>query len=780
MLGTTERSSVLVLPAEWLGGQEEGLSRDFQIYHELAHLRNRDLAFTTWAYALVRTLGVSLLVMLVIMAIAVALGQIPLHKLITTASPFALGFGVVWILYHLVLREREFDADARAAAVSDSDPEAVVRAIETTDPILHPMGRGDEGADWQWRLQMWSADKLAFGRPRLLWRTLVGIIAYVSRTHPSIVERQGRILRPLRAQAWETPSAEYGIWTGLVTGIFIQGLLLVVGTLLLSLQVVPGARQEYLAKEVALPFWQMCCVLVIPMGVAFVALLPSRFSDERRPMPLAYPLRMAGWFLFVTAGLFGAVLTMAPIFWELAYVGFGAIIVSYMVAIGVAALCSALRGVGGPLKIVPFVPIIVIELAAYALAFLPHSLVPGIFLPIIGGMLICSTLFSGRPESRSWDDGFCVLRAFGREWRVEGPRFRRLCNFGGSGPFFMTFVIPGWTVGLVAGVLYCLLRGQSIHRPLSDVEWAVWLGALVLIMILGLSRVAMHMGGLLPERLKSISLCSDILRKPDPSFIPRYQDALSRVANALTQDGEWLDYIPVKVPEMQLYLISCAQALGRAEALMPKVIQNVLRNECAPGGFGPWPGAAPTLASTYYSLATLARLGRLDAVNAEKHLAWILNLRQPDGSFADPLLRYPIWKQTWWGLACIRWLGGDAKSSLSPAFQDELRTGLSQALARGMLTEEMSKSLWCLKTTGSVLQRIGEQVADLCRRRAPRLLEMRATWVVGEYSALVELMEMSEVVSHRVNLDMKKLVPHLEEALSGLCCAYNLPISVTS
>jgi len=773
LVGRGPRSSVVVLPASWFSGGHDPMAfdpaTDFQIRHELAHLRNGDLRFTTWAYTFVRIMSPLVLILLVGVCVALAAGKMSFEQARVLGGLPLSAFLVLRVLYYVVLRQRELDADTRAAALTSGDRTTLVGLLERTDPALqngvHQAG-GPASSTWRWRLLMWFADRAAFGRPRSLWRRVARLVDYLYRTHPTPAERQKHIGGTTSTRPWSVPSVGWGVWTGLVFGLALQGLLFAVGTSVIFIWQTSPETQEWIGEELAMPF----CFMIVPtfgsLGLAFVALLPSRFSDEAGAMPPAYAFRLARWFGVVAVSTVAA----AAFSWDLAVallpVTFFTTGVAYMSAVAVAGISSGSRGffLSPGASMFSTLPVV----AWLALSGLANWAVPGIIVPLVSGAFVGALWVFQSPTCFSWEEGYDVRKAFGRVRRVEGRVFRAFGSLHGL-MLYIVHSLYRYTIwGLLASGAFFVWRGGQWRAPMSVVEWQIAVIWLVVLTVLGMVFAARQLRPLLPRRLINIGRCCEFLLKwRRATLAPHGVRLRELVTSALAQD-EWLGRVNVRLVSSHLDLLPCAEAADGSSPLSEQIAEKVLSCECPQGGFGVWPGAASRLSSMYAALRVLQRTGKLNAVCRELHLAWLHNLQQSDGTYADPLLRMPWWKQLYWGLACCQMLGGQPRIQLSPPARKSLVHGIEQGLPRGRLSEKIWMGLWCLKATASDCQNLEERLADLCLNRVSRLSELRTSWVLDEYVALKELSENSEVVRKVMSAHRVSAADRVAEALGAL------------
>ena len=775
VVGRREESSFLVIPESWVTPRTadvgEGVlssARAFQVYHELAHLRNRDVRFTTWAYAVVRAL-LPVVAITPVLAVVVIFGvRMEVGRALTIVGLPLLGYGVLWVLYHVVLRQRELDADARAASVAGWKPSTVTKLLEDVDPTLEIWSTSSPGKrkkSWRWQLEIWLADKAVFGSHRGLWRTVAKLAGYGLSTHPSVLERQENIQNRKPRRPWSVPSVGMAVWTGVLAELFVLGLLSSMASLVLAIPEGLLGSREFLATQIALPFWDLANVTVLSTCIAFIALSPSRFSDEAGLMTLVYVFRLGKWFLMVSASAMG-VLLMAQLFvTETLRSTMMAIAVSYVGSIALASISRPLRGMRtGPSR--SWYPTAGILLGCLAIAGLAHVLAPGVFFPAGIGLLAGAIILSGYREETSIEEGYAVRSMLGKMRQIEGKEFRKWGPLACCILDVPVYILPCVLCGALMAVVYCLCRGEDLQEPLGRSEWAVGLAALGVAIILGMVYIAVKHRSFLPGRLKGIGTCVEVLSDHCPCALAEHRADLRRLVEAVGAEETWVGEVHVRSLRTQEYILPCLKAGGFHKELVENLAGRVMDCECQGGGFGVWPCASARLSSTYSGLCILADLGRLDEIDCDAHLRWLGKLRDGEGLYSDPLLKSPFWKQTYWGMRCAQWLGA-ASAGLSGAARSRLMAILRNGLTQERLSEEMLMALWCLNVVGADDSGIAHEVAGYCAMRAHRLSEMRTSWVLDEYAALSRMTQISPEVARRVS----PLLAAAEERIEGVLIA---------
>jgi len=771
VLGRGARSSFLVLPARWthesgqLPSQEEENAREFQIYHELAHIRNRDVRFTTWAHVFVRTMAPTVVMILAIATVVIAGGG--MHALPVTAVlglPLA-GYLFLCVLYHVVLRQREFDADSRAAAASGWSISTLRPALSRTDPVYMDADRdGDRTgkASRRWRLDLWCSDKSAFGKPRVFWRVVTRLCRLALRTHPSLRERLQKIGRAEERKPWACPPMGFGVLVGVASGLFVLGLLYSVVMPVLMVPEHSSKLQGYLAEEVALPFWSMACVTILSLGLANLAMLPARFSDEAGKVPWVYPLQMAKWLLAVMLTALATISVAWPVFIELAPI----IVLSVSFAFIAGAVLSTLSGTMrafGRVRTDMWLAAI-ITLCLFGAGGIGHLLIPGFYLPIACGILVEAVLAFQPKDKTSLEEGYASKTVLGRTFVIEGLVFRRRKLLFDC----LVHVLPGVACGLLAAVVYCIWRGDHIYENLSLYEHLMGMAGLLVIALVGILHIARRAGGLGPHRLEACSKCTELLLRWAPAFPAGHGDVLRKMISIVESQDDDAGYVDLTEVKTQYYLLPCLEATGQSADASLNLVGRILHCECRGGGFAVWPGASARLSSTFQALRTLEQLGRLDVIDLESHWRWLLGLRQIDGCFRDPILEYPTWKQTYWGLICCEILANESVDPLPLATERAFQSQLGRALSHKRIAEEVFMVSWVLKSAGALERDIEERVAALAEQRLVLLAEMRTTWVIDEYVAIMETGEISSVVADRVRPHVARAARRIVAALGGL------------
>ncbi len=568
------------------------------------------------------------------------------------------------------------------------------------------------------------------------------------------------------------PSLAWAVCAGLDAGLIIEGLLIALVAPVV-LWVKDEANQDWIGTQVAIPVCFMMIVAILPIAVSFLVLLPSRFSEEAGPMPLGYVRRVAVWLFVVLLSASCVFLTVKDFFPEVGFIILLVVCFSMVFVLTLAALSGALREWRlSPAKLFNSKDMVLI--VSLLLAGLGELIVPGILIPIGIALLAGTVLIVGPEQRTSWEEGFAIRRRWGKEWLVEGWAFRRKGKLATTAIDFWRFTLPTLVLAAGVGLVYCIARGPRLHKPISDMQWNVSLVILGIAMVPIMVFLARRYRGLKPGDLARIAHCTKMLMQWRHESLPKYQKVFDSLANAVVKQERWLGLVDLRRLKTLEEILDCLASQGQHDKVSARLKDFVAGCQFDQGGFGIWPGASCRLSGMFYSLKILHTLNALDYVDKTKHLNWLATVRQQNGTFSDPLLQYPAWKQTYWGFNCVHWLNGP-RPILSPSVQRQLSQGLRRCMAVGKLTEEVFMSLWCLKTAGAQYADIERQLAVFCERRINRLLEQKTTWVIDEYAVLLELTQFSQTVADRVSCLVAGISERIERAMDDLLRNYTFP-----
>ncbi|MFW6098748.1 MAG: prenyltransferase/squalene oxidase repeat-containing protein, partial [bacterium] len=693
VVGRRSHEAFLVIPVAWTESQPPSDSgqdvREFQLHHELAHCRNRDVGFMTWAHVFVRWLVPLAAAMAVATSGGAVIGVLRWRVAWMVSAASLLALGMIWVLYHVVMRHREFDADARAALILAWPVRQLAMALDACEAAGLASGSRTESraatTPWSWRLEMWLADKAAFGRVRVLWRGIEYLWHALGRTHPGVAARKERLREGIEETGWRSPSLGLGVWTGITAGMFMQAFLLASVTVGLV-----GSASAAWVENVLMPFWGMGSVCLLALGLAFIALLPVRFSAETGPASFRYVAKLLGWFAVV--GLSGLlVLALSgPALREISEHFVVAIGIAYTIVISLSILSGGLRE-SAAVSWRSWTPTACTLLLLLAAAGGLEVIVPGASFAFVMGFWVPLVMLSNAGDRTSWEEGYGIRRRCSRVRLLEGRAFRRwgiLAGWALDMPVYLLPVIGCGVTALTAYVVAHYWLGFAPSRPAVFAVGVPATAAAICLMVLWVARRdwRARCNKVDPLTSKRAAQCAAVLLHWVPQRLSTYLPCLRRYAMDVLKEAREL-HLPERsgtLLELSWTSLPLLRTLRRDGPEVDNLIKQV--HQCAhrDGGFGPWPGASPRLSSTFRALGVLDWADRIGDLDRRKHLAWVEGLRQPDGGFCDPLLRYPPWQMAYWALRCCRWLGGDyrawARACLSAAAADKpIPSGKSRA-----------------------------------------------------------------------------------------------------
>jgi hypothetical protein len=222
VFGRNSRQVYLALPNAW--SSINANSRRVMLLHELAHIRNRDVGFSTWSFAFLSDLRWTLL----LSPAGIALSLWGRQEYLTQAAVLYVAcLLILWFTTNAVLRNRELLADATVAMMIDSG--LIVRTFEeiplTPATGLHLGNTDSPGLIL--RLRNWLADKVMFSKHHAIWAALARLVEWSLETHPSRATRRSALRS--RHAAGENSSVRNGEAFGAGLTLGLLGVLIALG-----------------------------------------------------------------------------------------------------------------------------------------------------------------------------------------------------------------------------------------------------------------------------------------------------------------------------------------------------------------------------------------------------------------------------------------------------------------------------------------------------------------------------------------------------------------------
>lgn len=659
VFGRSSRRAALALPDDASGGTPR-LSESL-LLHELAHIRNRDVGFLTWASAFFQDGSWLLLLHPALLLLLALVGAAPGPLEARVAGLYLACLAQLGLLYLIVRRDRERLADRSVWLLfgrTDLARAASYHAISSDTGSSDRLTAGSLRLLLA-RLDRSLADKAYFARRPNAWRVAWQVVHFLCGTHPGSMERSD----PAIQDSYWASSAEQSagwiesLWAGLLIGTLGPVLALVgLECERWILQVDPDHTGQLTAQIMLfmglpagcgaallflLPAWasRLCLVptwsFLIALGLrCFLTLLVALATSSALLVGGQATLEGRVFLVFTAGWCFLVVLTASAVSMSLAafwHVGW------YWHATAFRDLGWLLRLVGPGLLAAP-----ALIGGAWFLYRDPALLAYGGGCFLAG--LVTYSYLLGR-STLSSVDRYCFLR-IGR-WRhgIEGRGWAGKALVTLSGTFLAVFVL---------GTALPLLVARAIggwHSP-----WPALLPLLLLLILAcgSLVFLASTRPPVAPSQVLSrigvlwriCRLCHILTateERPPCSLLPPTRP---------TRSGA------IMADEMCAIYHWSAVVADSPHATAPLVEAAAFALECEQeGGFGPWPGAKPRLASTYMALSVLNRAGQPPAGSAEVHGRWVESCQLSDGSFQSPGGHRPRDQDTYFAIKALGFLG---------------------------------------------------------------------------------------------------------------------------
>ncbi len=781
VLGRRSQTALLVLPSWWNTNTGQTLQEPsirFQLYHELAHLKNRDVGFTTWAFSFILGLVPGwFLSCLFLLGVGFdtyhysqAVGLIPI--LITT-NGLVLG-----ILYFVVLRHRELDADARAIEALEKEGikglEGLLKDSASLGPAQSRKNKDGYIRSWIWRLELLMTDRVYFGKHKRFWKILHQALSYVLHSHPLLSERISHIQARKSDTGWQLPSLSWAVWTGLVVSLFTQSGVLGTGVLSLILSDITGMDSGKVFNQYLFHFWLVVGLPLAGLATAFSALMPSRFSDEVSALPVDYLKRLGLWMGVAVISAMLLNLTLFPLWLYLDLMAVGAIGVGFLITVAMG-LFSTSRYVFDAFNLkdtllsnLYHLPVLLLFLfvGVWVFIFSRSFTATGLYLAgiLLGG------LFWGRLDGRlSWRDGYVK----GFLWRklviVERPGFDRWGWLWVCLIEFVGFFVPAFLVAGVFLAIYALSLSDLNMKNPNSIDGPI----AILILITSVVVAAVKLNFRAPQKISSpifgsIAMHINILQRFFPEALPIWKEPLKKFLAVVesTPYNHSIGSIDLSDLDMRTNLCRCLAVIENSELMEQSIRQWILSCECPEGGFGLWPGAKPQLSKTYVTLQFLSECKALHLVDKDKHVRWLISCQQADGSFNDHQTRYSLWTNAFFGLRSLVFLNAAPRYPITSQMQSCLERGFHIALRRPD-PETVYRTYWCLQYTGKIPSYLENEMIQWCKITFPSLFKRRTRRVVDQYLAFLCLTDICPSVAAGIELYQKKILCVVAESLKA-------------
>jgi hypothetical protein len=755
------RGAILSVP--WFFEAEPALQaaarRRFALLHELAHLRNEDARFMSWALLFMRVFRLWLPGLLLIILFASGPSD---SEALPWARASLLPLVVSGVALHLLVlsvsRQREFLADARAfLCLNPTERASLLAAFGLTDrPPPSPRSRR-----WRRILSLLDLRPLAYSFPLSAghradeprWHHLIA-------THPAPAEREVALNSATYvSQRHVTLSREATTWVGV--GAFLFGALF------------PQLLRFILLRDYLTPFQSN--LLLTYWGLAgvsylvFACCLPLRNAivpTTSGRTAVGAVMQQAVWLL---PGFVLAVLLSALSFWANLYL-FSGLIGGLREAAGLGrALSIALRellnilGLFGRLSLIyPIAAGLCLLLMTWLTANLQTSPTPAEITPghglWIGTLAVAAvagyfalairifhvgflaitvvsltvigfgTLSLLRKVSANFalEEQYLMVYALGetsRGWRREFRSPRAYFLFA---TLVMAPAVLAVTFWLPGGLVLFLLKALASHWPalqailISDDPNIIALTLGLSLALLVWRESKLSWGGAEARDIGFVrrvarfcraeeALAQRLLPLPDAAISP----ALTPASLAKTLRP------PHRLSQRHIWHLTQAWQRFHPHAPMPhEAVAFALATQNPGGGFGLWPGGFSRLEATRDALRTLQRWARsadhardwLEDVTTASHIAWIASCSDPDGGYRSPEHPHSTLADTAAALQALALLGG-------------LETADRERCSRWALQE------WRRGRRGFAATRHLVTILRLLDTLQPVVLEIEETWL---------------------------------------------------
>ena len=660
VFGTTSRNAHLAIPCDW--NATEASNRHVMLCHELAHIRNRDVGFLTWSFALLRDLKWTL---------TLAPGVVILSLFVTrtfllqSLALYSACLGILWTLTNIVVRRRELLADQTVTMLIKSGQ--ITQAVDDASLVRLTAPYSSEVASARTvaRIQSWLADKTLFSTRPMIWKAVLRLVETVALSWPSVRTRVQAVRKRGSANADTSIGRSEAFWAGVTLGLL--GVLIAltgfwVGKFLLGWQ--DDEQTELLCYD--------CLASVGPMAIGLVALffvLPG-WSSIRSDMPISRGLFcLARRYVY---GFLGAC-CVSPL---ILLGGWSHIEIKVLFVLNIAWVCCVL-GLAASVNLVMlflWMPLrhrqrhFFIDLRwalySYGLGIL------GVFLYLALG-LVCILNGKGLAGGSILLGLFIGLSVFtlAVKGAISGTEQYMVTNLGPLPICLEGQAYRRWSpvVGFLQIVLFLILAtaiststlalGRLLVGEVGDLT-AIAIVIVFACMLLPIieRRTPKRVGGV---RVRKAGALIEMLAALEVSISIETAELIGKLATGLRDRQSGRGGTDFTTSETLFHLTRLApldRQLG--DRLSERINQWATTCE-ADGGFSLWPRSTPRLSSTYQCLRMLWRTDKVMTRDARSHISWIRGCLKPDGAFVGPWSKRPKWENTFFAVASLDMLGAD-------------------------------------------------------------------------------------------------------------------------
>ena len=751
----------LVLPSGWqipIGESEMGM-----IYHELAHVINKDTGFMTWAWILLRRTHVAGVVLCLAGVCLFLFLNSFLLIFFSLFKYFVAYFIVMEILYSVISRKREILADKIASLYYG--------VIQVAYPLGHVFTGFQQLASPRNKLRNYFSDKALFGKLSLFWKVLYQIYSYSSDRHPAQRERGNVLDNNLPERTVHAlPSKEVTAWLGIAIGLVVSFIILLYQ--LSQYQFINALTSShvavktffivnlFIASAMTIILCLPGCLAIYPVTISwkYIKLLIVRFS-------MCYVVAVAAAGLLVI-GLPGWKDSLALFLTELRWLVIVFLYSFYLVLLFVTLMPTLIHSIDRTMREIPYtlmicsIPLSIVLLTA-GLGF--YMLFTGGI--VLGGALVVSSGLSIVPLALF--DMF-VICASDRYVFMHSPGSKKVWWFEGK---------------LIS--LEVMWRATTVMLPVILASF----GVIFCVTYLPVKLVWQNPNGFfysMPVIFILISCMLFLVNKMSSRLIFEKRDLVYGLARCLTLSGfnvpenirkaltkldmaiKWHTLKqkdrPEHVWETVRHFNLIIQIISLAEDKLNGIFDLkgwVLQCANETGGYGLWPGAGSRLSSTYYALGILCRLKQDFDVDKAKCIEWIINCQQPSGWFESPLSGRPDWENTYFAVSSLAMLDGISQMK----HRREAEEWLHKTMYDGILHSDIHKVYCCgisLNLLGELNEHDKKALRDFIVKSAPRLLHSKIRYVAEQ---IAEVLELGKIVMN--DQELKNLFPDLELRLES-------------
>ncbi len=643
--GWTSRHACIAIPAAWSSIDAlDTPERTAAVLHELAHLKNHDVALQSWADAFpIANLRILPFVLLAAFAYVVRDRMV----LFGFLNEYIVVLLLLRICTTVVLRNREYLADQ--VAVRLVKRAQLRQAISDCLPLIHGTALAVGRSRFHTRVMHWLHDQSHSGNRA--WSSVCRMVEVSVSTHPPSYER----MRRLRDEGNEGPMQLSWVQS-MALGLLLASLC---NSVLASLTLLstPGLLDRDLAISIGVRGVLLATALIAAPLVVVMILLPAWNRVTAPPLRLGYLLGLGGR---MTASLATAV-TASAVLCAISP-ALQILVVKWCVLVHVAAavltfigmhLWALLPGLEHQ-RIVSFVLV-------FSRLFAPGCI---LFLVVPGALFLCSfgtgadaqltvamcaalgvvTMLPLLELRCAGEDGYILFSYWRRHGVVSVPE----AGYGFLARWSLTF-LPSTVTMLLGAILYRVAGGFA-HWDVMAVVVAS-LGVAASTLMARENRIPYATSLRVASSLRrTLRVLQAIVPSPDLGYV-----AIPSPRRPSQWDMPASLWATVKtVNESSHLLVTTGHAppdwQERATAFVGQCENQV--------GFGFCPGQPTRLSATFFALHTPG-LDMQAIRHPADHAQWIYSLQQPDGSFRGPASRRRPYEDTYYAVSCLRTLGSD-------------------------------------------------------------------------------------------------------------------------